>query len=164
MFLQDSHSYVMCVRHHHAYENILLRPTIGFSKCLKVIVGARKHCLNAMEMQCRFYSHTTFFRLGKQWALSCWHYIFHLWCWIAFATIVPPGLWVVGIQIPGSTVKVVVSCLSFSSFLHTFNSIVSQWYTNVFRILPCKIGYTRTSFMYPCRYITWIDSCILVCL
>lgn len=58
-----------------------------------------------------------------------------------------------GIQIPGSTVKVVVSCLCFLSFLHVFYSIVSQQYTNVFRILLCKIGYAGTSFMYPCRYI-----------
>lgn len=68
-------------------------------------------------MQCRFYSHITFVRLGKRWAHSRRHYIFHLCCWIAFFTIAPHGLWVVvGIQIPRSTVKVVVLCLFFHPF------------------------------------------------
>lgn len=151
VFLQDSHSYVMCVHHHHTFENTLLCPNIGFGKCLKVIVGAGRHCLNGMEMQCRFYSHITFVRLGKQWALSCWHYIFHLCCWIAFVTIVPPGLWIMGIQIPWSTVKVVVSCLFFHPF---FTYSVLLFHSDIqMLILPCKIGYTRTSFMYPWRYI-----------
>ncbi len=78
---------LVCMR---KYENTLLRPTIGLSKCLKVIVGAGRRCLNGMEMQCRFYSHITFVHLGKQWGLllplhippllrNCFSYNFTSW-------------------------------------------------------------------------------------
>lgn len=63
--------------------------------------------------------------------------------------------WIVSCGYSNSSVECEGCCFMslFSFFLHIFYSFVSQWYTNVFRILPCKIGYTRTSFMYPWRCI-----------